>query len=170
MWAGGVNCWDISGYTIGTPELNSCLNITNHGNITIPYKLRSPGINVDTMKALTLNDISFDDNVLITGCLTLINSWDSVSGSINLVHTTANCIYWRTVGTAAPSFTTTSIGAKLVLYPHISTSTTDYDIVIENIYLWFSTASTSTGHRWYCGISKVMELLASGVVVSGKTV
>ena len=54
------------------------------------------------------------------------------------------------------------------MYPQIGTSTTDYASGVDNKYLWCSTASISTGHRWYCGISKVMELLASGVAVSGK--
>ena len=52
-------------------------------------------------------------------------------------------------------------------YPHLSTSSTDYGIGVESNYLWSSYGSTATGHRWYCGISKVMELLLSGVVVAG---
>ena len=168
MWVGGVNSWDISGFTIGAPVLTSCLNILNNGNITITYNLKTPAINVDITKGLTLKHILLDDNVILAGYLTSTNSWDSVSGSINWVDTIAKYKVWKHVGTAAPSFTTRSIGAKLVVYPQLGTSTTDYASGVDNKYLWCSTASISTGHRWYCGISKVVELLASGVAVSGK--
>ena len=114
MWVGGVNSWDISGFTIGTPVLTSCLNIVNTSNITLPYSLNTPAINVDILKGLTLEHRLLDDNVMIAGYLTSTNSWDSVSGSINWVATIANYIVWKKVGTAAPSFTARPIGAKLV--------------------------------------------------------
>ena len=83
MWVGGVNSWDISGFTIGAPVLTSCLNILNNGNITITYNLKTPAINVDITTGLTLKHILLDDNVILAGYLTSTNSGDSVSGSIN---------------------------------------------------------------------------------------
>ena len=103
VWVGGANAWGISGYTIGTPVLNSCLNIANNGVITIPYNLRTAGINVDTTKALNLNYRSFDDNVIIAGDFNFTSSWDSVSGCIKLVDNTAKYIVCENVGIAAPS-------------------------------------------------------------------
>ena len=67
MWVEGVNSWSISGYTTGTPVLTSCLTIANNGNITLPYMLKTPGINVDTISGKTLDYILIDDNVITTG-------------------------------------------------------------------------------------------------------
>ena len=168
MWVGGINCWRISGCTVRTPVLNSFLNITNNGNITIPYTLRTPVINVYTMQALITTYITLDDDVIITGYLNSSRSWDSGSVSTNFVDTTSNYIYWRNVGTAAPSFTTRSIGTKLALYPHLTTSSTEFAAGVESNKLWYSVGCTATGHRWYCGTSKDMYVLVSGVVVYGK--
>ena len=147
VWVGGINHWSMSGFTFGTPVLTSCLNLAINGNVTIPYNLNTPGINVDTISGKTLDHILLDDNVITTGYLNLTRAWGSGSGSISLVDTTAYFIVWRNVGTAAPSFTTRSIGTNLALYPHLSTSSTDYDVGVESNYLWHSSGSTATGHR-----------------------
>ena len=50
----------------------------------------------------------------------------------------------------------------------MTTASADYAIGVENNYLWFSTPSTTTAHRWYCGVSRVMELSLTGIVASGR--
>ena len=168
MWLMGQIDWYNGGYSIGTPVLGMCLNIANNGNITIPYNLKTPASHVDIISGTTSDYILLDDNVLVTGYLNSARSWDSGSGSINLVDTTAKYSCWQNVRLAAPSFTTRSVGTKLVLCPLMSNTTTDYDIGVGNNYLWYSTADVTTGHRWYCGTNQVMELVSSGVVISGK--
>ena len=67
MWVCGVNYWGNTGYTFGTPVLNNCLNITTTGNVNIPYDIKTPDIMVDRIRASTLEYITIDDNVIITG-------------------------------------------------------------------------------------------------------
>ena len=38
MWISGINCWARSGYSIGTSGMDVCLNISEVGNVTAPYK------------------------------------------------------------------------------------------------------------------------------------
>ena len=69
MWAGGVNCWSRTGYSIGTPILDSCVNISDTGTITADYKVRTPLLMTDTIRGNGANQITIDDNVMITGNL-----------------------------------------------------------------------------------------------------
>jgi hypothetical protein len=39
MIVAGMNCWVRSGYSIGTPVKQTCLTITNAGEVLIPYNL-----------------------------------------------------------------------------------------------------------------------------------
>ena len=103
---------------------------------------------VDTSKGLTSEYLAVDDNVIITGYLNSVKSWSSTTGNINLLDTKANYIYWSNTGVASPSFTTRSLGTKLVLSPQMTTTSTDYAIGVENNGLWYSTATTATIHRF----------------------
>ena len=71
MWLMGQNSWFNGGYSIGMPVLGMCLNMFNSGNINIPYDLTTPAIMVDRVKALTLEHIPVDDNVIIIGTTTI---------------------------------------------------------------------------------------------------
>jgi hypothetical protein len=72
MWVAGINCWqDGDGFTIGAHGVGSCLNISKEGNVHIPLILSAQEIMVDTLKAETTEYLNIDDNVIITGNLTV---------------------------------------------------------------------------------------------------
>ena len=69
MWVCGINCWVNTGYTFGAPVLHSCLTINTMGNVNIPYDIKTNEFMVDRIKASTLEYITIDYNVTITGNL-----------------------------------------------------------------------------------------------------
>lgn len=79
---------------------------------------------------------------------------------------TSALIRWSTNGAAAPTFTSRSAGTKLVLYPDISSSSSDYGIGIESGHVWFScsgaTAASGQGFKWYYGTTQLARLTGAG--------
>ena len=71
MWVSGVNRWSRVGFNIGTTVLGSCLNISNAGTISATYKLITPLLYSDILRANGATQITLDDNVIITGNLTI---------------------------------------------------------------------------------------------------
>jgi hypothetical protein len=69
-----------------------------------------------------------------------------------------------TGGDGAPTFSTRSLGAKVVLYPLIGGSSADSAIGIESGYQWFGTPFASDGFKWYGGTTLNMRLEGSGVL------
>ena len=67
MWVAGVNCWATTGYSIGSPILNHCLNIASDGNRTMPYVVKAPEIMVDTIRGMIAEQVTIEDSVIITG-------------------------------------------------------------------------------------------------------
>ena len=130
----------------------------------------------DTMRGNGADQVTIDDNVIVTGFFNSNKSWGSISGNIKLLDTTAKCIYiciyiyiyWNDTGVAAPRFTTRSLWTKLMLYPLITTTSTDYAIGVEKRYMWYSSASTLAGHRWYGCVSRVLDITITGVLASGR--
>ena len=53
VWVAGPNCWATTGYSIGSPVLNSCLTITDNGDIIMPYIVKTSKIMVDIIRGLT---------------------------------------------------------------------------------------------------------------------
>jgi len=84
------------------------------------------------------------------------------TNAIALNNSTSNWILWSANGIAPPSFTTRSNGTKVVLYPNISGSTTDYALGIDGGMLWSSVPSSADGFRWYSGTTIVAELNGNG--------
>ena len=66
MWVDGANCFAKAGYSIGTPVLNACLNISSDGNVTIPYIVKTSEIMVDTIRGMVADQVTLDDSVVIT--------------------------------------------------------------------------------------------------------
>ena len=62
----GVRCWDNQGYSIGTPVLNRCFNITLDGNVAILYDVHTFELMVDSMKSRVNDQITINDNVIHT--------------------------------------------------------------------------------------------------------
>lgn len=102
----------------------------------------------------------------LTGQFITTDTWDAASGggAIYLNNTAGNRIDFNTNGVAAPAFTTRSIGTKIVLYPNISATATDFALGIENNTLWYSipTAGSTYYHKWYAATTNVMDLGGTG--------
>lgn len=67
-------------------------------------------------------------------------------------------------GFAAPSFTTRSLGTRLVLAESVATAKVDFALGVTTDSIWYSSADTTTEHRWYAGETKVMSLSGTGTL------
>ena len=65
---------------------------------------------------------------------------------------------------ANPSFTTRSIGSRMILYPLIGASTTDYAFGVETGHIWQSCENniSTVGFKWYGGATQVARLDGTG--------
>jgi osmotically-inducible protein OsmY len=70
-WVSGLNSWARIGYTIGTTVTGACLNISDDGVVEVPFYITTQEVMVDTLRARTAEFITIDDNVTITGSLTV---------------------------------------------------------------------------------------------------
>ncbi len=77
---------------------------------------------------------------------------------------------WTTAGVAAPTFTTRSAGTKIVIYPSLSPSASDYGIGMDSATMWFSVAGTGQFFKWYGGITLAATLTGAGVFTVGTVV
>ena len=95
------------------------------------------------------------------------------AGQLYLNGTTSNRIDWNTNGTGAPALTTRSTGTKVVLYPSLSASTTDYAMGIDAATMWSSVPENgaSFNFKWYGAATEVASLSGTGVLkVAGNIV
>jgi hypothetical protein len=81
---------------------------------------------------------------------TLANSTTTGGAQVYLNGTTGNRIDFNTNGTADPSFTTRSVGTKIVLRPTLTGSTLDYAIGIGALgqSMWVSLPTTTSTHSF----------------------
>jgi hypothetical protein len=86
------------------------------------------------------------------------------SGQVYLNGATSNRIDFNTNGTGAPAFTTRSAGTKLVLYPSLSGSVTDYAMGIAAATMWSSVPENNSGFKfkWYGATTEVASLDGAG--------
>jgi hypothetical protein len=80
-------------------------------------------------------------------------------------------IWMRPVGTAlgAPTLTTRSVGTKLIVWPSMSGSTTDFAIGMESGAMWFSVAQTSELFKWYHRTTNTMNLSNTALSILATT-
>ena len=74
MWASGINCWSRTGYSIGTPVLDSCLNITDSGFVSAKFKLVTPVIQTDIIRIYVADQSTTEDAVIIFGTTTVTSN------------------------------------------------------------------------------------------------
>jgi hypothetical protein len=87
----------------------------------------------------------------------------TVSGGVlTLNNGTSNWIDLGSLGYAPPSFTTRSIGTKLVLFGGIGASAADYALGIEGGTMWSSVPLTTNAFNWYGGTTLAMTLYGTG--------
>ena len=67
MWVGGLNCWGLAGYSIGTTVLGNGLNISSIGPVKAPYKIITPLIYTDKILGNGAAQVTIDDHVILTG-------------------------------------------------------------------------------------------------------
>jgi hypothetical protein len=95
---------------------------------------------------------------------TQANNTATAGGQIYLNGATGNRIDFNTNGTGAPTFTTRSTGAKIVLYPNISASAADYALGVESGFLWSGAPDATNGFKWYGGTTLAASLSGAGLL------
>jgi hypothetical protein len=108
----------------------------------------------------------------LTGNVTLGSAVANTSGlfvtsaapQLSLNNTTSNFVSWSTAGVDGPSINTRSPGTKLLLYPALSVSQTDYAIGISAATIWSSVPvnSDSFKFKWYGADIEVASLSGTG--------
>jgi hypothetical protein len=77
-----------------------------------------------------------------------------------------NRIDFNTNGTGTPAFTTRSAGTKVVLYPSIGASATDYAVGVDSGTFWSGIPAADGGQffKWYAGTTEVANLSGTGIL------
>ena len=96
--------------------------------------------------------------------LILSSSWNSADnqGQIFLNGATGNRIDFNRNGYSPPSVVTRSAGTKIVLFPTLDATITDYALGIDANTLWNSVANNSSSFKWYGGTAQVAYLSGIG--------
>jgi hypothetical protein len=83
---------------------------------------------------------------------------------------TQNTISFNGAGLGAPTFTSSSAGTKLLLWPSVDATHADYAIGVANSQVWFSlpNAGSSLNWTWFGGTTGVMSLTADGFLTLTK--
>jgi hypothetical protein len=104
-------------------------------------------------------NINFSNGVNILSTITAVANLSTLTGNIS----------WTAVGANPPTFTTTSNGTKIVLWPSISSTMVDYAIGIEAGNTWFSIpqATNNFGYKWYAGNTTIATLSGNGTLTTG---
>lgn len=90
---------------------------------------------------------------------------------INLTGSTFNTVIWNANGQGAPTFTTQSVGTKLVLNPALSGSSADFALGVESNALWSSVGTSAHSFKWYAGTTSILTLSGAGnLTASGSLV
>jgi hypothetical protein len=113
-------------------------------------------------------NLEADGHLTISGSLSASGSLTGASLTIN----STRPISWGSSGANPPTFTSSSAGTKVIIYPAVSPSSVDYAIGIESSNQWFSvpTNSSSYGFKWYGGTTQVARISGSGeLTLAGST-
>lgn len=98
---------------------------------------------------------------------TRANNTGTGLGQIYLNGATGNRIDFNTNGAGAPTFTTRSVGAKIVLYPGVSASASDYALGIASSTLWYGVPLTTDQHQFYAGTTSIARIRSQGIQTRG---
>jgi hypothetical protein len=92
-----------------------------------------------------------------------------MTGTLNI--NTAPAIYMNSGGLGPPTYTTRSVGTRIVFWDNITSASADYAMGMASGALWYSVPNNTTAaHQWYGGTSLVMTLAGTGqLVVNGST-
>ena len=103
--------------------------------------------------------------------LTRANNTADNNGQIFLNGATGNRIDFIGIGVEAPTFTTRSLGTKLVFYPSVTINSVDYGMGIQSSSLWQSIPQNASSYffRWYAGTTNIMNLRGDGELLLNQT-
>ena len=85
-------------------------------------------------------------------------------GTVLLANGTSNVAVWSSGGVGAPAVASRSAGTKLVLYPSLNASLTDFGFGIESNALWASVAGGASVFKWYAGTTRIAQLSGAGAL------
>jgi len=97
-------------------------------------------------------------NPVLTGGVTL------TSGTLNLSNATANVISfpYSAMALGPPTFTTSSVGTRLILWANAGGSTTDFAIGVDQNTLWFDVNQPTAQFQWFAGTASIVTLSGTG--------
>jgi hypothetical protein len=149
---------------------NAQIDISPTGTGHVHIKPAGSGsIEIAPTSAGTINNMSIGATTASTVRSTTVTTTGTGSptdgaGQVYLNGATSNRIDFNTNGTGAPAFTTRSAGTKLVLYPSISGSVTDYAMGIASATMWSSVPENNGAFKfkWYGATTEVASLDGTG--------
>ena len=153
--------------TTGAVTLAGTLATTNGGTGLTSFTANGITYASSTSALATGSALTFDGtNLSTTGQVisTKTGSPTDATGQVYLNGSTSNRVEWNTQGTGAPAFTTRSAGTKLLLYPSLSGSVTDYAMGIAAATMWSSVPENNSGFKfkWYGATTEVASLDGAG--------
>jgi hypothetical protein len=153
--------------TTGAVTLAGTLATTNGGTGLTSFTANGITYASSTSALATGSALTFDGtNLSTTGQVisTKTGSSTDATGQVYLNGSTSNRVEWNTQGTGAPAFTTRSAGTKLLLYPSLSGSVTDYAMGIAAATMWSSVPENNSGFKfkWYGATTEVASLDGAG--------
>ncbi|MEA3044591.1 MAG: hypothetical protein QOH47_2429 [Sphingomonadales bacterium] len=130
--------------------------------------IATPGLNV-TGDVATTGNTAFGTSTntgtnAFGGSMTIARTGSATVPSLSLIGSARNWINFNGTTGAAPAFTTRSAGAKLVLYPLIDGSHTDYAIGVDTNATWFGVPTTSEAFKFYGGTTLAATLTGAGAL------
>jgi hypothetical protein len=175
------NATNAFGKTEGAINANSALtanNSTNLGGQDAAYYTNATNISTGTLPFARLPSLYLGTTAIqstsaaqaVSGITTLAAGNTTISGFANVIsglslsNGTSNFITWSTAGVDGPSINTRSPGTKLLLYPALSVSQTDYAMGISPATMWSTvpTNEDSFKFKWYGADIEVASLSGTG--------
>ena len=152
------------GLVSATGNITTGANLIVSGYATVTGNI--DGGNLQTAGLATVTGNITGGNLLTGGQLVSTQTGNSTLGAAQIYLNGAgnNRIDWNSNGTGAPTFTTRSSGAKLVLYPNIGAAAADYALGVDISTLWSGVPDTSGQFKWYAGNSEVGSLTGGGAL------
>lgn len=152
---------------------NDTVNLTGVQTITGVKTFSSGPIVSDNSFAISkvnglqtaLNGKPADSTVVHLAGAETITGLKEFNGGLSLPGT-QTVLFSTASGVGPPTLTTRSAGAKLVLFPNLSATLTDYSIGIESGNMWYSSGSLVGGHKWYTNDVNTMSLTSAGVLTA----
>lgn len=147
---------------LGIVNSTDAVSVTNGGTFTT-----AGGMSVakkvfigDKLNALGTSQVIVTSNT-ISGTEGILN----IQGDLTLYNPTKNTVVFRNTGSSIPTFTSRSIGTKLVLSPNMSGSTVDYALGIENDSMWYTVSDTTKSHKFYLGVTEEVRIDNNGIQI-----